>query len=231
MIGTCAGLFLLMLDSTVVALALPSIRHDVGATSAGLQWVMNGYLLAITIFVVTAGRLGDMFGRKRLFLLGMVVFALGSVLSGSAGDQETLIAGRILQGVGAAPMVTPHQPGEDGQHQAPQHDRSLQGRPGTGDVEGKRGGAGVITGDVRQREVVEDQRHLQDPHGRHRPGQRQARRRGEVANGGVVAAQGGGVSSTTHHQPGGASRGGDECGQPDERQHQGAKPPPSSGTE
>ncbi len=146
-------------------------------------------------------------------------------------DQAHHCQGPRRQGVGAAPMVTPHQPGEDGQHQAPQHDRSLQGRPGTGDVEGKRGGAGVITGDVRQREVVEDQRHLQDPHGRHRPGQRQARRRGEVADGGVVAAQGGGVSSTTHHQPGGASRGGDECGQPDERQHQGAKPPPSSGTE
>jgi hypothetical protein len=63
--GTCAGLFLLMLDSTVVALALPSIRHDVGASSQGLQWVLNGYLLAITVFVVTAGRLGDMFGRNR----------------------------------------------------------------------------------------------------------------------------------------------------------------------
>jgi EmrB/QacA subfamily drug resistance transporter len=103
--GTCAGLFLLMLDSTVVALALPSIRDDVGATSTGLQWVMNGYLLAITVFVVTAGRLGDMFGRKRLFLAGMVVFALGSVLSGAAGDQEMLIGGRVLQGIGAAPML------------------------------------------------------------------------------------------------------------------------------
>ena len=103
--GTCAGLFLLMLDSTVVALALPSIRHDVGATAEGLQWVMNGYLLAIAVFVVTAGRLGDMFGRKRLFLAGMAVFALGSVVSGAAGSQETLIVGRILQGIGAAPML------------------------------------------------------------------------------------------------------------------------------
>jgi EmrB/QacA subfamily drug resistance transporter len=103
--GTCAGLFLLMLDSTVVALALPSIRHDVGASSAGLQWVMNGYLLAITALVVTAGRLGDMFGRKRLFLAGMCVFALGSVVSGAAGDELTLICGRVLQGAGAAPML------------------------------------------------------------------------------------------------------------------------------
>jgi EmrB/QacA subfamily drug resistance transporter len=103
--GACAGLFLLMLDSTVVALALPSIRHDVGATSAGLQWAMNGYLLAITALVVTAGRLGDMFGRKRLFLVGLLVFALGSVLSGAAQGELTLIAGRVLQGVGAAPML------------------------------------------------------------------------------------------------------------------------------
>jgi EmrB/QacA subfamily drug resistance transporter len=103
--GACSGLFILMLDSTVVALALPSIRHDVGATAAGLQWVMNGYLLAITALVVTAGRLGDMFGRKRLFLAGLVLFALGSVLSGLADDELTLIGGRILQGVGAAPML------------------------------------------------------------------------------------------------------------------------------
>ena len=103
--GTCTGLFLLMLDSTVVALALPSIRHDVGAGAAGLQWVMNGYLLAIAALVVTAGRLGDMFGRKRLFLAGMCVFALGSVLSGAANDELTLIAGRVLQGAGAAPML------------------------------------------------------------------------------------------------------------------------------
>ncbi len=103
--GTSAGLFLLMLDSTVVALALPSIREDVDASSTGLQWVMNAYLLVITAFVVTAGRLGDMFGRKRLFLAGMCVFALGSVLSGAADDELVLIGGRVLQGVGAAPML------------------------------------------------------------------------------------------------------------------------------
>jgi EmrB/QacA subfamily drug resistance transporter len=104
--GACAGLFLLMLDSTVVALALPEIRHDVEASSEGLQWVMNGYLLTIAVLVVTAGRLGDMFGRKRIFLLGTAVFALGSIVSGAAVGQETLIAGRVLQGVGAAPMLS-----------------------------------------------------------------------------------------------------------------------------
>ncbi|MFL5899082.1 MAG: MFS transporter [Solirubrobacterales bacterium] len=104
--GACAGLFLLMLDSTVVALALPAIRHDVDASSEGLQWVMNGYLLTIAVLVVTAGRLGDMFGRKRIFLVGMVFFALGSVVSGAAGDQDALIVGRVLQGMGAAPMLS-----------------------------------------------------------------------------------------------------------------------------
>ena len=103
--GACAGLFVLMLDSTVVALALPAIRHDVDASAEGLQWVMNGYLLTIAVLVVTAGRLGDMFGRKRVFLAGMALFAAGSVVSGAAADQDMLILGRVLQGVGAAPML------------------------------------------------------------------------------------------------------------------------------
>src|SRR5204863_9641757 len=64
-----------------------------------------GYLLGITALVVTAGRLGDMFGRKRLFLAGMFIFALGSALSGAANDELALICGRVLQGAGAAPML------------------------------------------------------------------------------------------------------------------------------
>ena len=104
--GACSGLFLLMLDSTVVALALPAIRGDVGASAEGLQWVMNGYLLTIAVLVVTAGRLGDMFGRKRVFVAGMAVFAVGSVVSGAAGDQLGLIVGRVIQGAGAAPMLS-----------------------------------------------------------------------------------------------------------------------------
>jgi EmrB/QacA subfamily drug resistance transporter len=67
---------------------------------------MNGYLLTIAILVITAGRLGDMFGRKRAFLIGMVVFAIGSVVSGAAQGPEMLIAGRVVQGIGAAPMLT-----------------------------------------------------------------------------------------------------------------------------
>ena len=105
LVGSCSGLFILMLDSTIVALALPEIRGDVGASAEQLQWVMNVYLLAIAVLVVTAGRLGDMFGRKRVFLLGLVGFALGSVVSGAAGDADVLILGRVLQGAGAAPCL------------------------------------------------------------------------------------------------------------------------------
>jgi EmrB/QacA subfamily drug resistance transporter len=105
LVGACIGLFILMLDSTVVALALPAIRGDVGASPEQLQWVMNAYLLTAAVLVVTAGRLGDMFGRKRVFLIGLVIFALGSVVSGAAGDANVLILGRVLQGFGAAPCV------------------------------------------------------------------------------------------------------------------------------
>jgi EmrB/QacA subfamily drug resistance transporter len=104
--GACFGLFILMLDSTVVALAISSIRDDVGADSAQLQWVMNGYLLTIAVLVVTAGRIGDMFGRRRVFVAGLLLFGAGSVLSGAAQDPQMLIGGRVLQGAGAAPMLT-----------------------------------------------------------------------------------------------------------------------------
>jgi EmrB/QacA subfamily drug resistance transporter len=95
-----------MLDSTVVSLALPSIRKDVGADAAQLQWTMNVYLLTAAVLVVTAGRLGDMWGRKRVFVAGMALFAVGSAFSGAAQDPNMLIGGRVLQGVGAAPLVT-----------------------------------------------------------------------------------------------------------------------------
>ncbi len=68
--------------------------------------MMNGYLLTIAILVISAGRLGDMFGRKRAFLVGMAIFAAGSVVSATAASPEVLIAGRVVQGIGAAPMLT-----------------------------------------------------------------------------------------------------------------------------
>ena len=106
LVGSCTGLFLLMLDSTIVSLALPSIQHDLGASAASLQWVMNGYLLVVAVLVVTAGRLGDQFGRRLVFLIGMVLFATGSVLAALSGDDEVLIAARVVQGAGAAAMLS-----------------------------------------------------------------------------------------------------------------------------
>ena len=74
LIGACTGLFVLMLDSTVVTLALPAIRDDLDASLDGLQWIQNAYLLTLTATVVTAGRLGDIRGRRRVFVIGMAIF-------------------------------------------------------------------------------------------------------------------------------------------------------------
>ena len=102
LVGACAGLFVLMLDSTVVALALPTIKGDLDTSRASLQWILNGYLLVIAALVVTAGRLGDMFGRRRVFASGLALFGLGSVLAGAAWSGDAVIAGRFVQGAGAA---------------------------------------------------------------------------------------------------------------------------------
>lgn len=104
--GACMGLFVLMLDSCVVTLALPAVAADLDASPSELQWVANAYLLASAVLVVTAGRLGDMFGRKRLFLIGAAVFAGGLLVAALAPSPEVLIGGRVIQGAGAAAMVT-----------------------------------------------------------------------------------------------------------------------------
>ena len=103
--GTCMGLFVLMLDSTVINVALPTIARDLDATTAGLQWVMNAYLLVLAAFVVSAGRVGDIVGRRRVFLIGMALFAGGSALAGLAGSEEVLVAARVLQGLGGAALL------------------------------------------------------------------------------------------------------------------------------
>jgi EmrB/QacA subfamily drug resistance transporter len=103
--GACTGLFVLMLDSTIVGLALPAIQRELDASASGLQWVMNGYLLVIAALVVTGGRLGDIYGRRAVFTAGLAIFAGGSILSGVASSEEALIAGRVVQGIGAAAML------------------------------------------------------------------------------------------------------------------------------
>ena len=103
--GACGGLFLLMLDSTVVTLALPDIKRDIGASPAEVQWVVNAYLLVIAALVVTAGRLGDIFGRRRVYLFGLATFGVGSVVAATAETASVLVAARVIQGAGGAPVI------------------------------------------------------------------------------------------------------------------------------
>lgn len=97
---------MVFLDGTVVNVALPHLGADLGATVAGLQWTINGYLLMLAAFVLLGGALGDRFGRRRILLLGVVWFAVASVLCGFAQGTGWLIAARFLQGAGGA-LLTP----------------------------------------------------------------------------------------------------------------------------
>jgi EmrB/QacA subfamily drug resistance transporter len=104
--ATVLGSGIAFLDSTVVNVALPHIGEDLDAGVGGLQWVLNGYLLAVASLILLGGSLGDRFGRKRMFQLGIVVFALGSLLCTIAPNTVTLVLARVLQGVGGA-LLTP----------------------------------------------------------------------------------------------------------------------------
>ena len=94
-----------LLDGTIVNVAAPSIRADLGASLSALQWIAGGYALTFAIGLVTGGRLGDIFGRRRLFLLGLAGFTAASALCGAADSPETLIGLRLVQGVFAAIMI------------------------------------------------------------------------------------------------------------------------------
>jgi EmrB/QacA subfamily drug resistance transporter len=101
----CFALFMIMLDNTVVNVALPSIQRDLRASLSGLEWTVNAYTLTFAVLLVTGGRLGDILGRRRMFLFGVVLFALSSAAIGLAPGAGWLVAGRALQGVGAAFMM------------------------------------------------------------------------------------------------------------------------------
>src|SRR5436190_21305942 len=94
-----------LLDSTVVNIAAPTIRKDLGGTYAAIQWIAAGYTLAFAVMLVTAGRLGDILGRRRMFLVGAAGFALSSVLCAFAQSPEMLIGSRVLQGALGAVMI------------------------------------------------------------------------------------------------------------------------------
>jgi EmrB/QacA subfamily drug resistance transporter len=101
----CFALFMIMLDNTVVNVALPSIQKSLGASISGLEWTVNAYTLAFAVLLVTGGRLGDIFGRRRMFLFGVVTFGLSSAFIGLSQSEAWLVAGRAVQGVGAAFMM------------------------------------------------------------------------------------------------------------------------------
>ncbi|MEV6430791.1 MFS transporter [Nocardia sp. NPDC051463] len=105
LIAILAATLLNLLDATIVNVAAPSIRAELGGSTATIQWLAAGYTLALAVGLLTGGRLGDMFGRKRVMLVGLIGFLGTSLLCGAAGSIEILLIGRITQGLFAAVMV------------------------------------------------------------------------------------------------------------------------------
>src|SRR5215475_15243318 len=102
----CLGVLMIVLDTTIVNVALPSIRADLGFSDAALSWVVNAYMLTFGGFLLLGGRLGDLFGHRRLFLIGTTFFTLTSLGCGLATSQHLLIAARAIQGLGGAVMTS-----------------------------------------------------------------------------------------------------------------------------
>ena len=98
----CAGMLMIVLDATIVNVALPSIQSDLRFSQSSLAWVVNAYLIAFGGLLLLAGRLGDLIGRKRIFMIGLAVFTLASLLCGLAQSQSMLIVARFVQGAGGA---------------------------------------------------------------------------------------------------------------------------------
>ena len=98
----CTGFLLIVVDMTIVNVALPSIQRDLGYSQSGLAWVINAYLIAFGGFLLLAGRLGDLFGRKRVFLIGLGIFTGASLLCGLSFNPTMLIVARFVQGIGGA---------------------------------------------------------------------------------------------------------------------------------
>src|SRR5215208_3109644 len=101
----CLASFMAVVDDTIITIALPSMRRDLGFSGADAQWIFNGYMLAFGGLLLLFGRAGDVWGRRRLFLGGLALFGVSSLLGGLAPSPWVLISARILQGVGAAAFV------------------------------------------------------------------------------------------------------------------------------
>src|SRR5204862_227558 len=102
----CLAQFMVVLDATIVNVALPSIQKDLHLSEGSLQWIVNAYTLVFGGFLLLGGRAGDLLGRKRLFLLGLVIFTGASLLDGLASSEAMLVGSRALQGLGAA-LISP----------------------------------------------------------------------------------------------------------------------------
>ena len=102
----CFAQFMVILDATIVNVALPSIQSDLNLSEGSLQWIVNAYTLVFGGFLLLGGRAGDLLGRKRLFLIGLVIFTGASLFDGLSNSEGMLIAARSLQGLGAA-LISP----------------------------------------------------------------------------------------------------------------------------
>src|SRR6195952_5328082 len=106
LLAVALATFMTYLDNNIVNVAMPAIQHDLHLTISGLEWVVSAYILVFASLLLAGGRLADVFGRKRLFLVGLGVFTLASLAAGLAGTATELVASRAVQGLGAA-LVTP----------------------------------------------------------------------------------------------------------------------------
>src|SRR6185295_101792 len=102
----CCSVLMIILDTTIVNVALPSIKSDLGFTQTSLVWVVNAYMLTFAGFLLLGGRLGDLYGHRRLFLLGLALFTLASLACGLSNTQAMLIAARAIQGLGGAVVTS-----------------------------------------------------------------------------------------------------------------------------
>ena len=101
----CFALFMIMLDNTVVNVALPAIKSDLGITQSELEWTVAAYALTFASLLLTGGKLGDLLGRRRIFMVGLAICTLSSLFCGLSSSGTELIAARAVQGVGAALMM------------------------------------------------------------------------------------------------------------------------------
>ena len=122
------GALMDMIDVTIVNVALPTIRRDLHASATQLEWVVSGYMLAFAAALIIAGNLGDRFGRKRVFLAGVVVFGLASLAAGLSQSGTELIAARVVQGTAAAAKGSSNTPANPPWRMSARHSSPSTGR-------------------------------------------------------------------------------------------------------